>query len=1112
MSYEPAPSKLSPPRIKAPLIRKRLLRQINGCAERKMTIIRGRAAQGKTTLAANYVARSKIPFAWLNLGPEDSDPAGFYRLLVRALGPYLPEASLPQLLAYPSLNFGPREAMPLYREWSKAVFDRLVGPLHIVFDGADQIPADAPSWQLFQAMVEALAEGVHLLVLSRRPPPIDYGHWAQSRQVRLLEDADLAFSVDETEAFLCRHCGLELSQEALGKVQQITEGWIGGVILFSEALKGNRGAGRPSIMDAIPMASFRTAVNRYLGETIFSAQLPEVQDFLLKASILDELDRQQLAHLFPEIDGVQILQDLVDRNLFIETYDRAGSSPAYRFHNLFRDFLAYKRHTAIGETETRRLFFRAARLSEARGRHEAAARLYLQARAYPEAAVAMEHFGRRLVKEGHLPLLGKWLAALPEEAKADRPWLLLFDAMVTRFTEADRNIPRLWSAYEMFGAQGRVDGRMLCLAFLLEATIMRGRDVVPLPELLRQAEVLAKADDTEGCERERALLWLNAGLALAVRGGEPRKAYAACQNAWFFAAKAGDPVLEFSALINACVAATWLGEFQALPGLLQDIEALEKRIDYPELSVMKEKALSELHLFRGDLAAARACMEKLDREVAERGLAYMVPLKMYSDFLLAFFSESHAEAQNVAEQLFQLCSAIDHRTGLALSLTLKGCSLYWQGDLATAKSHFQESLAVYAEPGCDSRLHQHWAQLLTALVEIHLGQPDTAESRIHKALAYFNRIQSHTFIVESLLAQAFWEVRQKRMTEARASLDEALDRAQRHGIFHFAIVRPEDVMALCACALEMELVDRFAYIRDLLVGKFGLRSAATLAPVVDRGPPWARRKALEILMAIRTRSAPRIVVRTLGEFEVLRDQTPITESEWKGGRSKDFLKAVVARGGRNIPKERLVEDLWPDSSAVGEGTFKGSLHRLRRVLEPDINAKLGSVYILLSENLVSLNPDLFEVDAFRFLALYQAARKDEKAGRLKEAIRGYLEAHECYTGDFLPADRYASWAEPMRRRLSKAHCDLLARVGGLYEQRGALRKACRFYQRLLESAPLDEGVGRKLMVLYAQRGMPNKALRVYETLRRRLEEDLGEKPGSGLEVVYRSILGSKPAS
>ncbi|MEE4608674.1 MAG: BTAD domain-containing putative transcriptional regulator, partial [Desulfobacteraceae bacterium] len=613
-------------------------------------------------------------------------------------------------------------------------------------------------------------------------------------------------------------------------------------------------------------------------------------------------------------------------------------------------------------------------------------------------------------------------------------------------------------------------------------------------------------------DREKALLWLNVGFALCIRGGDPRKGYAACRNAWLFAAKAGDSILEFNALINACPALTWLGEFQILPGLLRNIDALERRIDYPELSLMKEKALSEMHLFHGDLADARICIEKLDRAVTERGLVYMVPLKLYSDFLLAHFSESHAEAQNVAEQLFQLCTAMDHRTGAALSLVLKGVSLYWQADFGAAKSHFQEGLAIYAEPGCGSGLHEHWVQLMTALVEIHLCQTEPVESRIRNALAYFSRIQSHTFIVESLLALAFWCIRQNRMPEARSSLDEALDRAQRYGIFHFAIVRPDDVMELCARALEMNLEERFDYIQKLMVDKFGARATDALAGVLDRGPPWARRKALETLMAIRTRSAPRIVVRTLGEFEVLRGQTPIGESEWKGSRSKDFLKALMARGGGNISKEKLIDDLWPDSSAVGEGTFKGSLHRLRRVLEPDIDARLGSVYILLSDNLISLNPDLFEVDAFRFLALYQAARKDEKADRLKEALRGYLEADECYTGDFLPADRYVAWAEPMRRRLSAAHRDLLARVGELYEQRGAVQKACRAYRRLLEFDPLDEAAGRKLMALYAQRGMPSKALRVYETLRRRLEEELGEKPGPGLEVVYRSILGAKPRS
>jgi hypothetical protein len=99
-----------------------------------------------------------------------------FHLLVHGLGPYLPEEALPHLMAYPSLSFGPREAMPLYREWSNAIFDRVVGPLRIVFDGADQMPSDALSWQLLQAMVEALPQSVHLLMLSRQPPPIDYDH------------------------------------------------------------------------------------------------------------------------------------------------------------------------------------------------------------------------------------------------------------------------------------------------------------------------------------------------------------------------------------------------------------------------------------------------------------------------------------------------------------------------------------------------------------------------------------------------------------------------------------------------------------------------------------------------------------------------------------------------------------------------------------------------------------------------------------------------------------------------------------------------------------------------------------------------------------------------
>jgi ATP/maltotriose-dependent transcriptional regulator MalT len=319
MTYKPDPSKLLAPQIKGPLIRKRLLRRMNGGAGRKMTIIQGRAAQGKTTLAASYVTRSKIPFVWLNLGPEDSDPAGLFHLLVHGLGPYLPEEALPHLMAYPSLSFGPREAMPLYREWSNAIFDRVVGPLRIVFDGADQMPSDALSWQLLQAMVEALPQSVHLLMLSRQPPPIDYDHLAQSPQARILGDSDLAFSILETKTFLRRHCGFELSEEVLRKVQQITEGWIGGVILFSQTLKVKFGESHPPMMDAIPLASFQTAVNRYLDDGRAGGNSPGDGDWC------NRCNRGRPCRFLPRLSGRE--DGPVRRQMLFFGFQERGAAP-----------------------------------------------------------------------------------------------------------------------------------------------------------------------------------------------------------------------------------------------------------------------------------------------------------------------------------------------------------------------------------------------------------------------------------------------------------------------------------------------------------------------------------------------------------------------------------------------------------------------------------------------------------------------------------------------------------------------------------------------------------------------------------------------------------------
>ncbi len=67
-------SKISPPAPSKIILRPRLLELFEKNEDKKLILITGQAAQGKSTLAALYFRETKRPSIWINLGPEDSDP------------------------------------------------------------------------------------------------------------------------------------------------------------------------------------------------------------------------------------------------------------------------------------------------------------------------------------------------------------------------------------------------------------------------------------------------------------------------------------------------------------------------------------------------------------------------------------------------------------------------------------------------------------------------------------------------------------------------------------------------------------------------------------------------------------------------------------------------------------------------------------------------------------------------------------------------------------------------------------------------------------------------------------------------------------------------------
>jgi DNA-binding SARP family transcriptional activator/CRP-like cAMP-binding protein len=254
-------------------------------------------------------------------------------------------------------------------------------------------------------------------------------------------------------------------------------------------------------------------------------------------------------------------------------------------------------------------------------------------------------------------------------------------------------------------------------------------------------------------------------------------------------------------------------------------------------------------------------------------------------------------------------------------------------------------------------------------------------------------------------------------------------------------------------------------------------------------------------------SIPLIHIKTFGTFQVFRGEGLIGEQEWKAKQPQLLLKAIITRGGEGVPKDVLIEDLWPEISAVSaDNCFGVVLHRLRKVLEPFLDKALGSSYVVLKKNLVSLRKDLCQVDLDEFLILRQRGKKAEDAGDIRRAMLCYRPCIDLYRGDFLSEDLYASWAEPKRNELRAMYIGLLHWMAGLYETQRSSKRAVECYKSIIKADPAHEDVYQKLMLIYSNRGMRAEALKVYEECKKALEDQVGVEPCNLTVSIYKKII------
>ena len=1111
-------SKITPPYLPKILYRPRLVNLIEENKDKKLILILGQAAQGKTTLAASYGKTSEMPFAWVSLDKDESDPASLFQLTVHSLQQALGDIDFSHLLSpYPPQITGPGEEIPLYREWAQSIFKEVSIPVQIVMDGLDRLSTTAPGFKFLQVLVEDSPPNVHLILLSREipPPVLEFQHLKIRQQALVLTNEDLAFTQDEIKGFFQKVRGISFDASQLKKIHSATDGWIGALILFAEFL----GRFQESTMEKFISEDFPNhfikEIFQYFGKEIFSSLSEHVQGFLIRSSLIDLIEPAFMRDFLGMEMAEEILREHVRKNLFVHSFYDEKKGWLFQYHHLFRNFLKAKFVTSVRHEEQKSLLLKAGTLYDQRGELENSVKYFLEANAYPQAASVIERLGVGLLQKGRIDDLSKWLHALPNGTIQDSPWLFFYLAMTKRFQGGRENLIALQKAYTQFKQQGDMRGTLISLAQLIENFIQTGIHLTPLEILIEEGEAALQQSESIEYPHERAVLWNFMGLGRILGEGDIRKGIWACRNAYSIAKQLGNASLQAYALCFSALGFVLLGEFSLVDEGRKKFEKVIEKSVHPGFRAIELTVQCLLANHRGDFSKAESLVEKLQEEIDKHGFLYMAPWIYEVSGYLRAFQGKFSEAEKIGKQY--LSTAISLKNGLfkGLAFRLLGLIYLHENDFGKAREAIDQSMDAFSSDA-PSKYHLNRTRIQMGLVCTHLKEFRRAEKELGEALEYFSSISNYISLAEVHFAIAFLQHDQGMNDDAISHLQNGFRIAGERKYEYFYTFGTKYLIKACILALELKVSEAIDYAAHLLSTRLSSLAEEDVKKLSNHPDSRVREKAWEIRRKIHRSKAPPLRIETLGAFRLFRGDSLMEENEWDRSQPKKLLKAIISYGGGRIPKEIIIDELWPEESPRGaERNFKTTLQRLRKSLEPFNHKDFGSSYIHLHDNIIFLDPELCHVDADRFLSLLKMAEEKQKKGGGKEVFPFYAEALEIYKGDFLPEEIYASWVDKKREGLRVKYIQLLGKMAGLYERRGTMRKAADCYKKAIQADPLIEESYQKLMTFYSSKGMYNEALRTYEDCKKALKKELKTQPDSTTTAIHKKILekvGSSPRS
>ncbi len=1095
------PNPQSGPLLPAIVHRPRLHQLLARVAAPGIVAVSAQAAQGKTTLIGDFLQRERKRACWMRLGPADADPGDFIRHLAECLTTCFAPGPPPPMEIRPSP--GPQHIAQLLA--------CLPPDIHLVFDGWHRIgePSVYRGW--IDAIVAARPPDGSVYFLSRADLPLALQRHRMRRQALLIDDHDLAFTQDEIDAFFKTSNALSLDADSKRQVHRMTAGWAGGLVILAEELQRAPETSKASIASAAMRQRFESEAGRFLGEEILQPQPEAMQAFLTSAALFDVIPSTLMRELFGTPEADHLADEAVRQHLFVHFEPAPPGSWTLRMNPLLRAYLAGRAQTDLSGQDRSHMLSAAARHCREQGDLQSAADYLIRADDVAAAARMVTTIGMELLIEGRFADIIPWTSRLPSTHIRNDPWLSLLQAAAFRIRGGRRTIAELQSASDAFARSGHVRGRMLALAYRIETAVFNGyAPAILAPWLAEGEELLQTTRALPHFTFAKALLWQQLGLGtLADPGGDLHKGLSACENAVVLGKRIRNRRLVANTHAIAARGHVLFGEFDQARERLKVAHDLSTDDQLPEYGALRDLAECHVALIEARAADADAKLKTLQEAIDRWGLICLYPSFLEATGLIQIHHKAYGALEKTQRHLHDVAVLLNDPAYRAAGYWLAGLGGYHQGQFTPALNLISQAAAI---PNLSAiQAARCWS--LMGFITMNTGALPEADRHLSSALRVFEERGLSLDACAAQIGLALVRNAAKEVNAAENLLDTAFRTAAQKNFNNFYLLRPVDLARACALAIQHELPGAVQHARHLLAERLDEAEVRTMVAGREDDPVTQSIDARQASHAIYRARIPVLNIRTLGGLQILRNGTaPLASRDWQGSRPALLFKAILVHGGRHIPKDILLEAVWPDHPPEKSlRNFKVTLHRLRKMLEPDLDPVRGSSYIHLKDNLVSLDKHLCRVDTDALHRLCKRARRIVASADAHELQTMRREAGALYRGDFLPEEPYLTWAEMKRTTLRQAFMQLMYRLGRRLEAQQAFAGARRCYRQIIDLDPAQEKAQRHLMRLLDAAGRPQEALQLFEAMRTFLQNEIGASPDRATVELGERIRGRSTA-